>query len=84
MPEEKKAFPPLADFDIGEALRLQSATFRAVTEMLRTKGILHPHDLVKIKELRDALAAEMPPARRGYNKPGILPPTVVRWPVGLH
>jgi len=27
--------------------------------MLRMKGILHPHDLVKIKELRDRLGAEI-------------------------
>jgi len=71
MTEEKKTPPPLTDFEVREALRLQSATIRAVTEMLRMKGILHQHDLVKIKELRDALAAEI---RKREEGPQIMPP----------
>ena len=35
------------------------------------KGILHPHDLVKIKELRDALAAEI---RKREEGPQIVHP----------
>jgi len=56
---KKASPPPLTDFEIREALRLQPATIRAVTEMLHMKGILHQHNLVKIKELRDAVAAEI-------------------------
>jgi hypothetical protein len=52
------------------ALRLQSATIRVVTEMLHMRGILDPHDLVKIKELRDALAAEI---RTREEVPQIVP-----------
>jgi hypothetical protein len=59
MPEMKKTPPPLTDSEIREALRLQSATIRAVTEVLRHKGLLHTDDMVRIKQLRDTLASQV-------------------------
>jgi hypothetical protein len=60
MPEEKKAPPPLTDSEIREALRLQSATICALMVRLRHKGILHADDMMRIKELRDALMEAVP------------------------
>lgn len=59
MPPQKKPPPPLTDADIREALRLQSATIRAVTEVLRAKGLLDQRDLIEIRKLRDALVGEV-------------------------
>jgi hypothetical protein len=70
--DDEKKLPPLTDFEIREAFRLQSATIRAVTEVLRAKGFLSAREMVKIKELRDALAAEV--RRREEAGPKIVPP----------
>jgi len=42
-----------------------------VTEVLRAKGFLSAQDMVKIKELRDPLAAEI---RKREEGPQITPP----------
>lgn len=51
--------PPLTDADIREALVLQSATIRAVTDVLQKKGLLDRQDLILVKNIRDSLAAEL-------------------------
>jgi hypothetical protein len=64
--------PPLTDADIREALLLQSATIRAVTEVLQKKGLLDHQDLILVKNIRDALAAEL--RARGDQGSSIITP----------
>lgn len=70
--DKRRPLPPLSDADIREALRLQSATIRAVTEVLRAKGILDQRDLIEIRKLRDALVGEV--RKHEEAGPKILPP----------